>query len=179
MPKVRLLKKQTFDISLAGKTGQVGNKVYAEINNGIGSINIETSEIINESVVAPQTMSIAASAIDTLNNLIYLTTSDFYSAGDGFIYNLNGENTGLFEAGVSAQAIAIDYRQNTGINKIELAQNLRVFPNPATNLINLNIPYNQNIVKAVISDISGKNCLQQHIFFSNRYKFTQIRTLFY
>lgn len=151
-----VINESNFDISLAGKTGQIGNKVYVEINNGIGSINIETSEIINESIIAPQTMTIAASTIDTINNLIYLTTSDFYSAGDGFIYNLNGENTGLFEAGVSAQAIAVDYRLNTGINKIGIAQDLTVFPNPATNLINLNIPNDQNIVNTVISDISGK-----------------------
>jgi hypothetical protein len=151
-----IIKETNFDISLAGKTGQMENVVYAEINNGIGSINIETSEIINETIVAPQTMSIAASAIDTVNNLIYLTTSDFYSAGDGFIYNLSGENTGLFEAGVSAQAIAIDYRLNTGINKIEFAQDLTVFPNPATNHINFNIPSNQNVVNTIISDVAGK-----------------------
>lgn len=152
-----VINETIFDnISLANATEQVQNKLYAEIDNGIGIIDIETNEIINSSVVAPQTMTIAASALDTINNLIYLTTSDFYSAGDGFIYNLNGENTGLFEAGVSAQAIAIDYRLNTGINKIEFAQDLTIFPNPATNLINLNIPSNQNIVKAVISDISGK-----------------------
>lgn len=144
------------DAALANLTGQAHNNFYAEINNGIGLFNLETSELVNPLVVAPQQMTIGASVIDTINNLIYLTTTDFYSTGQGFIYNLDGENTGSFEAGISAQAIAVDYRNNTGVNYNMIVENLNIFPNPASSLISLNIPNDKEVLNTVISDISGK-----------------------
>ena len=144
------------DAILANLTGKAHNNFYAEINNGIGLFNLETNELVNPSVVAPQQMTIGASVIDTINNLIYLTTTDFYSTGQGFIYNLDGENTGSFEAGISAQAIAVDYRNNTGVNNNMIVENLNIFPNPASSLISLNIPDDKDVLNTVISDISGK-----------------------
>ena len=144
------------DAVLANRTGQAHNNFYAEINNGIGLFNLETNDLVNPSVVAPQQMTIGASVIDTINNLIYLSTTDFYSMGQGFIYNLDGENTGSFEAGISAQAIAVDYRNNTGINKNRIVEKLNVFPNPASSLISFNISNDKEVLNTVISDISGK-----------------------
>ncbi|MCF6172105.1 MAG: T9SS type A sorting domain-containing protein [Bacteroidales bacterium] len=142
--------------SLANPSGQMQNLFYAEVNNGIGEFNLETGELTNPSVVAPQAMTIAASVIDTVNNLIYLTTTDFFSSGKGIIYNLDGDSVGSFEAGISAQAIAVDYRDNTGIFGHRLVESLAVYPNPATSLINLNIPAGQYFVSTFIMDISGK-----------------------
>lgn len=142
--------------SLANPTGQNQNNFYAEINNGIGEFNLETSELTNTSVVAPQEMTIGASVLDTANNLIYLTTTDFFSTGSGFIYNLNGDSVGSFEAGISAQAIAIDYRYNTDIFEKIMVENLNVFPNPTPHLINLMIPDDQKIISTFILDISGR-----------------------
>ncbi len=144
------------DASLANKTGQIQNAFYAEINNGIGQFDLETGEIVNAAIVTPQLQTIAASVIDTNNNLIYLTTTDFYSNGEGFIYNLSGENTGSFEAGISAQAIAVDYRVNTGVDKRSITENLNVFPNPSSNYIKLDIPTKQKPINTVITDVSGR-----------------------
>lgn len=142
--------------SLANKTTQIQNSLYAEVNNGIAQFDLETGEIVNATVVAPQTQTIAASVIDTNNNLIYLTTTDFFSSGEGFVYNLDGESTGSFEAGISAQAIAIDYRENTAIDQRYFTKSLSVFPNPASSFIKFDIPKDQQIVSTIISDASGR-----------------------
>lgn len=152
-----ILNEFTYDNSyLANLTGQSQNLLYAEINNGIGVFDLEQNQLLNATVVAPQTLTIAASVIDTINSLIYLTTSDFYSTGEGFIYNLNGDQVGSFDAGISAQAIAVDYRINTGINQRNFADNLNVFPNPATDLIQFKLPVNQILNSLIITDVSGK-----------------------
>lgn len=152
-----IIDEKTFDnASLANPTGQDQNNFYAEINNGIGVFDLETGELTNASVVAPQAMTIAASVIDTVNGLVYLTTTDFFATGEGFVYNLDGDSAGSFEAGISAQAMAIDYRYTTDIFEKNRVENLNVFPNPVNHLINLKIPDDQKIISTFILDISGR-----------------------
>lgn len=152
-----VLSENTYDeASLANRTGQHQNKLYAEINNGIGVFDLNTDELLDAAIVEPQAMTIAASTIDTINNLIYLTTTDYFSSGEGFIYNLDGDNIDSFDAGISAQAIAVDYRNNTGINTKVVTEIVNVFPNPATDLIKFNLPADQILKNIIITNISGK-----------------------
>jgi hypothetical protein len=144
------------DESLVNAAGQLNGNIYLELNNGIGEYNLNTHEITNASVVPVQEMTIAASVLDTVNNLFYLTTTDFYSAGAGFVYNMEGEQTGSFEAGISAQAIAVDYREATGIKEQDAVELLTVFPNPATERVNLNISADQQVGQITVTDVSGK-----------------------
>lgn len=150
----------TENASLANLSGQILNKCYLEVNNGIVEFDLETSEITNPAVVEPQVMSIGASVLDTINQLIYLTTTDFMAAGEGFIYKLTGENVGTFDAGISAQAIAVDYRETTGVFNEELVENLSIYPNPATNTIQFDIPKNIEIKSIVITNVSGQTVYQ-------------------
>ena len=145
--------------TLANKTGQKLNNFYAEVNNGIAQFNLQNGEIVNAEVVAPQAMTIAASVLDSINNLIYLTTTDYFSTGEGFIYNLDGEQIDSFDAGISAQAIAVDYRNNTGISNNKISENISLFPNPSNDKINFRIPADHTLNSIVITDISGKTIL--------------------
>jgi hypothetical protein len=142
--------------SLASPTGQLKNLFYAVVNNGIGIFDLETGKLVKPSLVIPQEMTIGASVLDTVNHLFYLTTTDFSSTGSGFIYDMNGEPVGTFEAGISAQAIAVDYRDNTGIFERNTAENLNVYPNPANHLIYFDSPSNQKVTDVSILDISGR-----------------------
>lgn len=142
--------------NLAMPTGKKGNSFYAEINNGIGKFDLPTGELVNSEIIAAQTMTIGASVLDTINNLIYLTTTDFAATGNGFVYNLNGEQTATFTAGISAQAIAIDYRDKTSVNEKNALASLSIFPNPVSGIINLNIPPDQEITNLLITDVSGR-----------------------
>jgi len=151
-----IVDEYTHDGALANSSGQMGAKMYLELNNGIGEYDLNTHEITDTALVAPQEMSIAASVLDTVNQLFYITTTDYYSAGAGFIYNMDGEQTGSFEAGISAQAIAVDYREATGIAEQPAHIALSVYPNPAQKAINLNIPVGGQTDQMVVTDITGK-----------------------
>ncbi len=144
------------DASLANEAGCIGQNIYLEINNGIAEYSLATHEIVNPALVQPQVMSISASVLDTVNHLIYLTTTDYYSTGAGFIYNMEGDDVGSFEAGISAQAIAVDYRASTGINKNFLVKSLNIYPNPASTTIHLTGLDNSEVLSTEIMNVTGK-----------------------
>ncbi len=147
----------TYDeATLVNPTGQSGDKFYLEINNGIAEYDLVNHVLTNTSVVSQQVMSIGASVMDTINKLFYLTTTDFFSSGEGFIYNLSGENAGSFEAGISAQAIAVDYRENTGINENLLVKDLNIYPNPASTTIHFTGLDNSDVTTTEIMNLTGK-----------------------
>ncbi|NOY51201.1 MAG: T9SS type A sorting domain-containing protein [Chlorobi bacterium] len=149
-----VLAETTFtNAVLANGTGQFQDKYYVELNNGIAAYDMNSDEM--NMIVDPQAASIAASTIDTLNNMIYLTTSDFFSSGDGFIYDLGGTQTGLFDAGISAQAIAVDYRLNSGTDRISEEGMISLFPNPATDFIRIKTKTRFNIQRINIVDVMG------------------------
>ncbi len=149
-----VLAETTFtNAVLANGTGQLQDKYYVELNNGIAAYDMISDEM--NMIVDPQPASIAASTIDTVNNVIYLTTTDFFSSGDGFIYDLDGTQTGLFDAGISAQAIAVDYRLNSGADRIADKTIISLFPNPATDIINIKTENDFNIQRINIVDGMG------------------------
>ena len=141
--------------SLAMPTGKKGNSFYAEINNGIGMFDLPSGELVNAEIIAAQTMTIGASVLDTINDLVYLTTTDFATTGNGFVYNLNGEQTATFIAGISAQAIAVDYRDHTSIAPLKKLGTIVVYPNPTSNFISVK-GVNKEVINLSISDISGR-----------------------
>ncbi len=151
-----IVEEYTHEGVLANLSGQMEAKLYVELNNGIGEYDLSTHEITDTAVVAPREMTIAASVLDTVNNLFYLTTSDFYSMGEGFIYDMDGDSIGSFVAGISAQAIAVDYREATGVNERKLTETLTVYPNPVTDYVQIKIPESQMINRMIVSDITGK-----------------------
>lgn len=135
------------------------NMLYTIMNNGIGSINLSDFSVENTEIVMPLTNTIAAVALDTVNSLFYLTTTDYFSMGEGSVYNMSGEVVNTFEAAISAEAIDIDYRVNTGI-VVNNINEISVYPNPATTSISFNDNYdNYNIV-----DLSGRIIASGNIY---------------
>ena len=90
------------------------NTLYLMLDNGIGSYDLSTNEVL-ETTIGPDPGSgdfiyMADAAFDYLNQLFYVTITDYFSMGEGKIYDMGGTETGTFEADVSSEAIAIDYR---------------------------------------------------------------------
>ena len=90
------------------------NTLYLLLDNGIGSYDLSTNEVLETSIVPDPGSSdfiyIADAAFDYLNQLFYVTITDYFSMGEGKIYDMDGSETGTFEADVSAEAIALDFR---------------------------------------------------------------------
>ncbi len=121
--------------------GVKDNMMYTIMNNGIGSINLDDFTVGNSAIIAPQTNTMAAAALDTVNNLFYFTTTDYFSSGAGYIYDISGEALNTFEAMISAETIEIDYRDNTGIAKNNVRP-ISVYPNPSSSSISFEGDYN-------------------------------------
>ena len=123
-----------FNQVIGKLAGVKNNMLYTIMNNGIGSINLDDMSINNAEIVSSQVNTMVAIKLDTVNNNFYFTTTDYFSSGEGYVYTIDGEALGTFDAMISAEAIEIDYRNNTGIasNKTE---KITVFPNPATSSI--------------------------------------------
>ena len=119
---------------------RVGNTLYLGLDNGIGSYDLENSIVINSQIVpdpgSASYIAIAATAFDVINELFYVTITDYFSFGEGKIYDLNGNQTASFDAGVSAEAMAIHYEDHTAINELEQAL-VSVYPNPCNNFVNI------------------------------------------
>ena len=128
------------------------NNMYLVMNGKVAEYDIVVKSILNSSFIAPSS-TIAETVFDTINELFYVTTTDYYSSGNGFIYNALGVSVGNFSVGISAQAMAIDYRNLTSIEKtFETSTN--VYPNPCFNDIYINSTKEINNVE--IYDIYGK-----------------------
>ncbi len=93
-----------------------GYTLYLLLDYGIGSLDLSNGFILDETIVpdpgSANFQYIAAAAYDKINQLFYVTITDYFSTGEGKIYDLNGNETGGFDADVSAEAIAVDTRIN-------------------------------------------------------------------
>ncbi len=140
---------------------QTGGTLYAVINGGIGAISLEDLTISDTTIVPAPELSIADAKFENVNKLFYVTTTDYYSTGNGVIYNMEGDSTGSFDAGIAAEAIAIDYRNNQAV-KENLAENtFTVYPNPANDVVNILSKTNTGINKVVVTNLTGQTVLTE------------------
>ncbi len=80
--------------------------LYTKMNNGIGKYDLVSNQLVTVNLI--DTFA-TAFALDTVNDLFYLTQTDFFSYMRGGIYNTMGSKTGIFPVGFSPEAIGIVY----------------------------------------------------------------------
>mgnify|MGYP003998744985 FL=1 len=133
--------------TIGSLVGVKNNMIYTVMNNGIGSIDMETMTIVDESVIDQPPLTISCAKLDTLNNEFYVSTTNYSSMGEGTIFDLNGFQIGSYTAEISPDAMAFDYRDNSNINEAELYLT-NIYPNPASSKINVQTQIDD--VKSVI-----------------------------
>lgn len=136
-----------------------GDLLYLLIDNGIGSFNLASRQIVNPAIVSdPGSASFTYFAdvvFDHIGQKFYATTSDFFSFGSGYVYNLDGQTAATFVAGISAEALALDYRNISQI-ATNFSKTAHVFPNPAGNHSMLNIVGEKMIVNIDKFSLDGQ-----------------------
>ncbi|MCD4681664.1 MAG: T9SS type A sorting domain-containing protein [Bacteroidales bacterium] len=117
-----------------------GNILYLGLDYGIGSYDVVSNQVLQNTIVPDPGSStyiyIADAAFDNINQLFYVTITDYFSMGEGKIFDMGGNETGTFEADVSAEAIDFDYRINDFVYTNPVS-NIKVFPNPFSNEIQI------------------------------------------
>jgi hypothetical protein len=136
---------QLFDVRLGSGYGIKDNLLYININDGLGSINLDTYQIADTMIRAIPGASggvvIHSAAVDYLNDRIYLNIGDYSNFGIGVIAALNGDSLGSYTTGLNAEGIAIDYRTPAGNGVFRSDDRiLTINPNPATDHITVNLP---------------------------------------
>ena len=156
--------KAMLDVNLGKGVGIKllnGGTLYAVMNGGIGAISLVDLTISETTIVPAPLLSIADAQLDKVNDLFYVTVSDYYSMGEGKIYNIDGDIAGSFDAGIAAEAIAIDYRNNDAIDETSIENKTRIFPNPASGYVNIMFTNNEEITKVVITNLTGQTVLSK------------------
>lgn len=75
--------------------------------------------------------------VDSVNNLLYATTTDFVSSGMAFIYDASRTLVDSFAVGVSAGSIAFDVRKTTVVTAPAGNEGIAVYPNPAADVLHV------------------------------------------
>lgn len=145
---------------------QVYNKIlYVNINGNIGSFDLNTMTVLNPTLIENPAVasfgSIASASLDTLNMKFYVNATDYFSFGQGYVYNFSGDSIGAFTSGISNEAMAIDYTSVTGISDGNTSSDLTIFPNPCSTRLSItSVPSNSLIS---IYSIDGQLVFQESV----------------
>jgi Secretion system C-terminal sorting domain len=77
---------------------------------------------------------------DELNNLMYVTTTDFFSYGNLLVYDATGNLLHTVATGVSPGNIAMDVRSAVAIETVAAQNAMQVYPNPAADYVTVSLP---------------------------------------
>lgn len=94
---------------------------------------------------------------DPINGVLYGTTTDFFSQGDLHVMAYDGTVISTTAVGVSPGRLALDVRMSTGVEGMSAAH-VTVFPNPAQDMINVNLPLGSSGVISVL-DATGREVI--------------------
>lgn len=120
----------------------MGSILYLGLDNGIGSYDISSNQVIDNQVIpdpgSANYIFIAAAVLDPVNEKFYVTITDYFSMGQGIVYDMTGNEIGNFDAMVSAEAMAVHYDIDSYVNE-SLNMDVQVYPNPFANLIHIDL----------------------------------------
>ena len=120
---------------------------FFPFNDAIGSYNLVDNSIAQANIVQHgQTVPFStafAYTVDNINHFFYLSKI-FYSnqsANYGVVYDYQGDSVATFPVGYSPEVIAIfGLQQPIAVQKVTNSLQVSIFPNPATDFINVQTP---------------------------------------
>lgn len=159
---------QTFtntvlDVKLGDALGNIDNVLYVGINDGIGSYDFNTHEIIDSAIIADPGFAnhhyITSGATDWVNDYLYLNIGDRAAFGIDVITTTQGDSVTSFQTGISADAIALEFLTPVGTGNTQAAAlSLSVFPNPAKDYLKVNVS-GSLISEINVIDVTGRTVL--------------------
>jgi hypothetical protein len=158
-PLDKTLQQYPLALNVGKGIGIHDDLLYVQLNNALGTINLSNFEVENPALVpdpgSASYISFGDVVLDPIGEKLYASTTDYFSMGAGFIYDLNGNATGTFEAGISTEALALEYGYYTGLNK-DLLPHITFSPHPVKDVLNLRLPVE---IDAVRLEMVGSNGL--------------------
>lgn len=97
-----------FDtVAASGGIAMVDSVLYASYNYSVGAYDVLNGNMLTTGIASGY---FAATALDTLNNRVAYTLTDYSSYGKTYLYTTNGAYVDSFDVNVSPQAMAINYK---------------------------------------------------------------------
>lgn len=135
------------------------DQLYLLVNDAVGIFDLMSLTITNPTLLpdpgSASFINYADIVFDHLGENFYATITDYFSMGAGFIYSKDGAQTGTFDAGISAEALALEYRTTSFMNEKQ-AMSLTVYPNPAKGNIMLSLPDNSQFAEISLFSSFGQ-----------------------
>ncbi|MBP7451107.1 MAG: T9SS type A sorting domain-containing protein [Flavobacteriales bacterium] len=109
------------------------NKVYfmEYAQNELARFDLNTATVSDTLAGSPAVYGMIE---DPINNVLYATTTDYFSSGDLHVMSLEGAVLSTVATSVSPGNMALDIRTTTGIST-RTANRIGLYPNPATDRI--------------------------------------------
>jgi len=139
--------------------GILDNLLYLNIQNGVGSFDIINQEI-QDTVIIPDPgfishIYITSGKVDYINNRLYTSVGNKVSWGVGVVSTNAGDSITSYPTGISADAVAVDYRAPVGIQTRE-SDDFSIYPNPTSDFLIIESIDHNPIQEIFISDLTGK-----------------------
>jgi hypothetical protein len=141
--------------------GTIDSVLYVKISDGVGSFNLKTKTIIDP-VIIPDPGSqnhiyITSGATDYVNNYLYLNIGDELSWGINVTTTTLGDSLTSFATGISADAMALDYRVPVGIDQPKPASaSVAMYPNPVTESVRIQYFGQGTVTEYIVMDLTGR-----------------------
>jgi len=137
----------------------VGDNIYfMEYDQSkLARFNTLTGQVLDTLVGSPSVYGLIE---DPINNVLYASTTDFFSSGELHVLNLAGQIQSTVPVGVSPGNMALDIRSSTGISTTD-APSFGVYPNPAIDLLSLTGSLPSGNVQVCIADALGREVITE------------------
>jgi hypothetical protein len=138
-----------------------GHLLYFGYNYGIGSLNLETLQMEDTSIVSDPGSAmfryITSATVDTLNDRLYTNTGDYLSPGICLVTNLAGDSITSYATGISTDVVTVHQRTAaTGMAETGRRQELlNIWPNPARDIVNIRWSADEEIEWLQIKEVTG------------------------
>ncbi len=170
-PFTGLFTNTIYEVTIGNGVDLCDSTLFVMMNEGIGVIHLPTMEIADTSRIPDPGSAgfiyITSAAFDTISDRFYVNIGDYMSPGYCLVADLTGDSVTSYATGISAEAIAIDYRENmVGIPDPELQTDfmaLSLYPNPATDQITVSYVSRLPVNAVYITDLYGRVVMWKEI----------------
>ncbi|MDA3943933.1 MAG: T9SS type A sorting domain-containing protein [Bacteroidetes bacterium] len=165
-PETNAFEHFSFNHAFGKGIAIIESKLYLMVDNGVGIIDLESMQMLDSQFISDPGSSnyiyFSDIVFDSIHQQFYAATTDYFSFGEGIIMDMQANITGSFDAGISAEALAVDYKQTTSLPLVEI-NSVQLYPNPAENLLQLKSISNRTIQTVSILHVSGQLAVEQQI----------------
>ncbi len=150
-----------MDYNLADGLGVIDSVLYLKVNEGVGSFDLKSRTMINPMVIPDPGSAnhryITSGATDYVNNYLYLNIGDRLSWGINVVTTTDGDSLTSFSTGISADAIALDFRVPVATENVKPASaSLAMYPNPVEGQARIQYFGEGNILGYTVMDLTGR-----------------------